>query len=126
MEHITTANIALALVVIGYIYTILKAIAPSTQTKLDDQAVQAVEKAKKWVETYAPHFWSVVEVMSQSNQMTSAQKAAAFLLELKTSYEKLNGERIPDKAIEAATLIATGLSAEDKRTRNPQSAPESR
>lgn len=136
-DWMTTDNVTLALVVLMVLERILRAVAPRTETKIDDRILAGFDDARDWAEDMAPHLWAIVEALAAQGAIPKAQKAALFGMQLKETYHKATGKLLPDGAVAQAETVAAGLSASDKLTRlavsglaagspDPQSGPASR
>jgi hypothetical protein len=115
MPDINMNTIGALITILFALYGALKAIAPKTATKTDDNAVAMIETAKAWVEKLAPHIWAVVEVLAAEGKLppgvTKAEEFAKRLIEAQKS---------PDHV---GAAIAAGLSAADKMGRIPTPSP---
>ena len=103
----TYEKIEVALYIFAALFAALKLVAPRTASKIDDDALKALEALKERAERLAPYIWPVVEVLAKEGKIpaNSAEKAREFANRLDESMKS------PD-AIGAA--IAAGMSAMDK------------
>jgi len=123
MEYLTLPNITAFFVALAYLYSFLVWIAPKTATKIDDEAVAAVERAKSWGYSMSPFFWSIVEGMEKSGKIQKLNKPVEFLLQLRKAYQDAHGTDLPKPAEIVAQQIAAGLSAQAKLPNPPQAQP---
>ncbi len=128
MEYLTIQNITAFFAAILVLDRILRAIAQMTSTKVDDQAIETIDKARSWAQNNAPHFWAVIEQLSQVGAIPKAQKAAEFMLRLRAAYVEATGKTLPQAASLEAQTVAAGLSAAAKlpAIANPTPAPVSK
>lgn len=113
-EWMTTDNVTLALVVLMVLERIVRAIAPKTETKIDDRIIASLDDARDWAEDMAPHLWAIVETMAAQGAIPKARKAALFGMQMKEAYHKATGKMLPEGAIATAETVAAGISAADK------------
>lgn len=106
MPDINMNHVGAAITILFALYGALKAVAPRTATKADDNLVEAIERAKVWVEKLAPHVWAVVEVLAAEGKLppgvTKAEEFAKRLVEAQKSPDSLGA------------ALAAGISAFDK------------
>ena len=130
-----TNTMILIFVVLLVLEKVIRAVAPTTATKADDQAVAAIDSARAWSLQQAPHIWAVVEQAAAIGAIPKVQKAAEFLIRLKSAYAAAVGKSLPEAALAEAQTVAAGLSAGAKLPIqsvaevvpvNPQPAPVSR
>lgn len=124
-------TLTLIFVVLLVLEKIARAVAPMTATKVDDQAVVMIDQARGWSLQQAPHIWAVVEQLAAVGSIPKVQKAAEFMLRLKSAYAAATGQVLPEAAAAEAQTVAAGLSAGAKLPAqvmpvNPQPAPASR
>ena len=120
--NLTVENITFALTLLLIAERILRAIAPATQTTIDDEAVKGIEKAREWARTMAPAVYAVVEQLAASGKIAKAEKAQVFLNQLAEAYHRVEGAPLPDQAHAEAEVLAKGLAAAAKLG-NPPQAP---
>lgn len=126
MEYLTVQNITTFLTIILVLDRILRAIAPATSTKIDDQAIETIDKARAWAQDNSPHFWAVIEQLAQVGAIPKVQKAAEFMTRLRAAYIEATGKPMPQTAVLEAQTVAAGLSAAAKLKANPTPVPASK
>jgi hypothetical protein len=113
-EYLTPANVAILISVLMSLYAILKTIAPKTKTTVDDDIVAFVEKARPWVRDFAFPVWSLVEQLQKQGKILKNGKYGEYITILRDAFRQSFGKEMP-KALETdAQLLAQGLSAADK------------
>lgn len=126
-EYLTVQNVLIIIAILGAAYAALRAIAPLTQTTIDDEAVAKVEAAKAWANAYAPTAWEYLEAAQKKGLIPAgSSKAVEFLLLVRDAYRKAHAADLPKPAEQIAVSVAAGLSQAEKLTRNPSQAPVSR
>ena len=113
-DHLTPANVVILILAAEAAFRLLKQWAPKTATTVDDDVVAGVERTKSWALSMAPAFWAIAEVAARGGLIPKAEKAAKFLVDLKSAYYKEHGTELPDTAVVAAQSLVAGLSAADK------------
>lgn len=109
MEYITTGNIALLILVI---YSILKLVAPSTKTGLDDKIVTGIDTGLAWLKSNMPDAYAKVEKAATGGTLTGgAAKLAIYLWELNMNHIADHGVPMPVEMIETAARKAEGMAA---------------
>ena len=111
---LTTENITLLLTLLLIAERVLRAVAPATQTTVDDEAVKGIDKAREWARTMAPAIYAVVEQLAATGKIAKAEKAKVFLNQLAEAYHRVEGAALPDQAHAEAEVLAKGLAAADK------------
>lgn len=112
--NLTTENITLILTLLLIAERVLRAVAPSTQTTIDDEAVKGIDKARGWARSMAPAIYAVVEQLAASGKIAKAEKAQVFLTQLAEAYHRVEGAPLPNQAHAEAEVLAKGLAAADK------------
>ena len=130
---ITAENITTIITLFLLADRILRAVAPLTNTDIDDKIVAEIDQGKAFVQSYAPAAFTIAEQLANAGAIAKGGKAKAFLDELKEAFEKSTGKQLSDGAVVEANLLAKGLAAAGKVSAskvetpvNPQTAPASR
>lgn len=115
MENILNApNLAMLISITAAVYAAIKAAAPKTENRFDDKVVDAVEKARAWMLSYAKPVWCVVEQLCESGAIKKSEKYGKYITTLKEAFETSFGEKMPAAVESEAALVAEGISAADK------------
>jgi hypothetical protein len=120
----TYEKIEVTLYIFAALFAALKLVAPRTASKIDDDALAALESLKDRAERLAPYIWPVVEVLAKYGKIPADSEAKA-----KEFAKRLDEATKSPDAIGAA--IAAGLSAVDKLNKegvkpSPIPAPDSK
>jgi hypothetical protein len=103
----TYEKIEVAFYIFAALFAALKLVAPRTASKIDDDALLALEAIKARAERLAPYIWPVVEVLAKEGKIPadSAEKAKEFAKRLDESMKSHDA---------IGATIAAGMSALDK------------
>lgn len=124
-DWLTTANVSLTLVLLGYAWAALRWLAPRTATTIDDRAVMSISQIIAWGRAVALDIYPVIERMAQAGELgTRAQKIAQFATEVAAEWRRQHGTDVPPAAIAAAETVARGL-AHGEHLADPRNAPPS-
>jgi len=94
------------------VFAFLAWLAPRTATKLDDEAVANIERAKAFAAPYAHAAWEHVESADKAGLLPlGVSKAVKFVEMVQAEYERRFNQAIPREALKVAEGIAAGLSA---------------
>lgn len=141
--EITVEKLTLAIVVFLTGWQILKSVlrfvAPKTETTVDDKVLAFMESAEKkaveaeesqWVKDNGPAFWAQVEALSKTEipQLKNVGKLAYYLGLAHQAYVGAKGKGLSAPALKQLETLAGGLSAQAKLPLpgNPSLAPVSK
>lgn len=105
--------------------TLLRVIAPMTQTKLDDKALNAMNQLEnkisqieesEWVKDYGPLLFEQVEAFAkgEGKGLKNVRKLAQYLGMAQEAYLKAKSAPLSASAIELLKQIAAGMAAKKK------------
>ena len=109
-------TISVILMVLLVLDRVAHIVAAWTKTKKDDEVIAQLDKAKAFVIRHSKGFFAIVESLSDLGIIKggSVGKLEEFRKQLNEAYLKVNGEPLPQSAIEEGNAIASGLAAMDK------------
>jgi hypothetical protein len=114
-DYLNSGNIALLVMIV---YSIMRFLAPRTESKVDDRLVAGIETGLAWLRENMPDAFSKVEAAARGGGMTTgAAKLAAYLWELNEAHIADHGVPMPAEMIEQAKRKAAGAAAADKAFR---------
>lgn len=111
-DYINSGNIALLAMIV---YSILRFIAPRTESKADDKIVAGIDTGLAWLRENMPDAFCKIEAAARGGEFGSGKaKLAAYLWELNEAHLADHGVPMPPELIEQAKRKAAGAAAADK------------
>jgi len=122
-------NISLALMAFLTVWqvgkSILRFVAPRTDSKVDDSLVAAMDSAERklvqveeseWVRENGPAFWAQVEAISETEipALKGVGKLAYYLGIAHQAYVAMRGKGLSPAGVKQLEIMAAGLSASQK------------
>ena len=108
-------TIQMILVMWLVIESVGRVVAKWTATKKDDEFFAKLDKAKDFVRSHSKGFFAIVETLNDVGIIKDTDgKIKEFEKQLNEAYLKVNGEALPEPALQEAKTIASGLAAMDK------------
>ena len=101
----------IVLIVINGI-VLLRAIAPKTETKVDDNIVSGYDSFTGFLMSYGPIVHSVVEELARTSKIEKLQKLNTYMHRLEEIWKAQTGKSLTDGQVSAAKEVATALSAD--------------